>query len=55
MILIFADDLGYGDVGCFDEACHFKTPNLDRMAAEGARLTSFYVPTPYWRHREGRS
>ncbi len=47
VILIFADDLGYGDVGCFDEACPFKTPNLDRMAAEGARLTSFYVPTPY--------
>ena len=47
IILIFADDLGYGDVGCFDKQCPFKTPNLDRMAAEGARLTSFYVPTPY--------
>ena len=47
VIVIFADDLGYGDVGCFDEACPFKTPCLDRMAAEGARLTSFYVPTPY--------
>jgi arylsulfatase A-like enzyme len=47
VILIFADDLGYGDVGCFDKKCPFQTPNLDRMAAEGARLTSFYVPTPY--------
>ena len=47
IILIFADDLGYGDVGCFNQDCPFKTPNLDRMAAEGARLTSFYVPTPY--------
>ncbi len=47
IILIFADDLGYGDVGCFNKECPFKTPNLDRMAAEGARLTSFYVPTPY--------
>ncbi len=47
VILIFADDLGYGDVGCFNERCPFETPNLDRMAAEGARLTSFYVPTPY--------
>ncbi len=47
IILILADDLGYGDVGCFDEACPFQTPHLDRMAAEGARLTSFYVPTPY--------
>ena len=47
VIVIFADDLGYGDVGCFNETCPFRTPNLDRMAAEGARLTSFYVPTPY--------
>ena len=46
-IFIFADDLGYGDVGCFNRECPFETPNLDRMAAEGARLTSFYVPTPY--------
>jgi len=47
IILIFADDLGYGDVGCFNEACPFQTPHLDQMAREGARLTSFYVPTPY--------
>ena len=47
IILIFADDLGYGDVGCFNSDCPFKTPRLDQMAAEGARLTSFYVPTPY--------
>jgi uncharacterized sulfatase len=47
VILIFADDLGYGDVGCFNEACPFKTPHIDRMATEGARLTSFYVPTPF--------
>ena len=47
VILIFADDLGYGGVGCFNDECPFKTPRLDRMAAEGAMLTSFYVPTPY--------
>ncbi len=47
VILIMADDLGYGDLGCFNKDCPFKTPRLDRMAAEGARLTSFYVPTPY--------
>lgn len=47
VILIFADDLGYGDVSCFNKERPFKTPNIDRMAAEGARLTSFYVPTPY--------
>jgi arylsulfatase A len=42
IILIFADDLGYGDVGCFG-AKGFQTPNLDKMAAEGLRLTSFYT------------
>jgi arylsulfatase A len=42
IILIFADDLGYADVGCFG-AKGFKTPNIDRMAAEGLRLTSFYT------------
>ena len=47
-ILIFADDLGYGDIGGFGlKESGFKTPNLDRMAGEGAKLTSFYVPTPY--------
>ena len=47
VVLIFADDLGYGDVGCFNPECPFVTPHLDRMAAEGAKLSSFYVPTPY--------
>ncbi|UCC98242.1 MAG: sulfatase [Phycisphaerales bacterium] len=47
-ILIFADDLGYGDIRGFGQRqTPYETPNLDRMAAEGAKLTSFYVPTPY--------
>lgn len=41
-IVIFCDDLGYGDIGPFG-AKGISTPNLDRMAAEGARLTSFYA------------
>ncbi len=46
VILILADDLGYGDLGCFGHP-KFKTPNLDRMATEGARLTQFNCPMPY--------
>jgi len=41
-VIIFTDDQGYADVGCFG-AKGFETPNLDRMAAEGVRLTDFYV------------
>ncbi len=42
IIFILADDLGYGDLGCFGQT-HVKTPILDKMAAEGIRLTSFYA------------
>lgn len=41
-IIIFADDLGYGDLSCFGHPT-IRTPNLDRMAVEGLRLTQFYV------------
>jgi arylsulfatase A len=41
-IIIFCDDAGYADVGCFG-AKGFETPNLDRMAAEGVRFTDFYA------------
>ena len=40
-VLLFCDNLGYGDVGCFGSTKH-RTPNIDRMASEGMRLTSFY-------------
>lgn len=42
IVIIFTDDQGYGDVGCYG-AQGFQTPNLDRMAQEGIRFTSFYV------------
>lgn len=41
-IIILADDLGYGDLGC-DGGTVIRTPNLDRMAEEGVRLTDFYA------------
>jgi len=42
VVIIFTDDQGYADVGCFG-AKGFKTPNLDRMADEGMKFTNFYV------------
>lgn len=41
-VVIFCDDLGYGDLGCFGHPS-IRTPHLDRMAAEGQRWTNFYV------------
>ncbi len=45
IVVMFTDDQGYGDVGCFG-AQGYKTPNLDQMAAEGIRFTDFYVSSP---------
>jgi arylsulfatase A-like enzyme len=43
-VVILADDMGYGDLGCFGSPT-IKTPNIDRMADEGLKLTSFYAQT----------
>ena len=45
LVVIFCDDLGYGDLGCFGHPT-IRTPQLDRMAAEGQKWTSFYVAAP---------
>jgi arylsulfatase A-like enzyme len=42
LILILADDLGYGELGCYGQTL-IQTPHLDRMAAEGLRFTRFYA------------
>lgn len=41
IVLIFVDDMGYGDLGCYGNEV-IETPNIDRLAAEGQRWTSFY-------------
>lgn len=45
IIVILADDLGYGDLGCYGHPKH-RTPQLDRLASEGLRLTDFYMTSP---------
>ena len=45
-VVIFADDLGYGDLGVYGSET-IRTPNLDRMAAEGMRFTDFYATAPF--------
>ncbi|HQR08253.1 MAG TPA: sulfatase [Gemmatales bacterium] len=42
IILIYVDDMGYGDLGCYGNTVH-RTPHLDQLAREGARFTDFYV------------
>ncbi len=46
VIIILADDLGYGDLACYGHPT-FKTPHVDQMAAEGARLTRFHTPMAF--------
>ncbi len=43
IIVVFADDLGYGDIGCYG-AEGIKTPNIDALAANGFRSTDFFIP-----------
>jgi arylsulfatase A-like enzyme len=45
VVIIFCDDLGYGDLGCFGHPT-IATPNLDRMAREGQKWTNFYAAAP---------
>jgi arylsulfatase A-like enzyme len=44
IVLILADDLGYGDVRCYNEQSKVPTPNIDRLAAEGMRFTDAHSP-----------
>ncbi len=45
IVIIFADDLGYGDLGCYGSPS-IRTPHLDAMARAGLRFTDFYVAAP---------
>ncbi len=45
IVLVFADDLGYGELGCYGQS-KIDTPQIDRLAREGARFTQFYSAAP---------
>lgn len=44
IVVFFADDLGYGDIGCYGSV--IRTPNIDQLAREGLRFTDFYAGAP---------
>jgi len=44
IVFILADDLGYGDLGCYNAQSKIPTPNLDRLASEGMRFTDAHTP-----------
>ena len=45
IVMVYCDDLGYGDLGCFGNQV-IRTPNVDRLAAEGMKFTEFYSASP---------
>ncbi|MCA8975858.1 MAG: arylsulfatase [Planctomycetes bacterium] len=45
IVIVYADDLGYGDLSCYNPDAAYATPRLDRMAAEGVRFTDAHSPS----------
>lgn len=45
IIIVYADDLGYGDLSCYNVDCGYETPNLDKMAREGILFTDAHSPS----------
>jgi len=45
IVVVYADDLGYGDLSCYNPGAAYETPRLDRMAAEGMRFTDAHSPS----------
>lgn len=45
VVIILADDLGYGDVGCYNDQSRIPTPNIDRLATQGMRFTDAHTPS----------
>jgi len=45
IIIVYADDLGFGDLSCYNSDCRYSTPRLDQMAKEGIRFTDAHSPS----------
>ncbi len=45
IVIVYADDLGYGDLSCYNPNAAYETPRLDRLAAEGIRFTDAHSPS----------
>jgi arylsulfatase A-like enzyme len=45
IVFIMADDMGYGDVSCYNAESKIATPNMDRLATEGVRFTDAHSPS----------
>ena len=45
IVFIMADDMGYGDVSCYNAESRIATPNMDRLATEGVRFTDAHSPS----------
>lgn len=45
IIIIYADDVGYGDLSCYNKNSAYKTPRLDQMARQGVRFTDAHSPS----------
>ncbi|MDB4457587.1 sulfatase-like hydrolase/transferase [Akkermansiaceae bacterium] len=45
IVIIYADDLGFGDLSCYNPKAAYETPRLDKMAAEGIRFTDAHSPS----------
>ena len=51
IIFIFADDLGYGDIGCYGQQ-KIETPNIDKLAQKGMKYTQFYSVLLFVHHQD---
>src|SRR5207247_7773929 len=55
VVIVLADDLGYGDPRCYNPASRIPTPNIDRLAVQGMRFTDAHTPSAVCTPKIGRA